>query len=333
MNRKVLQPLFSFVEHCTAAKLSKTLSITWKRARTLHLFVKNRNSGYKKKAEQHSVKIRRDTVRTLACRRTRVNGRVSVPFPSAPSIANEIAKRGGKRVSRWTIWRDTRKRQLTNFVRPKVPCKRAKVILCRRNFCNKWRRAPLCLRRRIGFSDEHTICCNDYSYRRMYACNRKNVVSRERMRKHNVARANVWACISTNYKSPLLFFDDTMTAVKYVRNILSKVVPALVKRRIIFQQDGARPHVSKSVHAYLSRKGVLRDGMESWPPYSPDLNVIEQLWAELDRRISDKAPQTQEQLRSAAQEAWSEIPMRTINNYVRSFGTKCSRVFAAGGEA
>lgn len=124
-----------------------------------------------------------------------------------------------------------------------------------------------------------------------------------------------------------------MTAVKYVRNVLSKVVVQLVQRRIIFQQDGARPHIGKNVLAYLSRKGVRRDGLESWPPYSPDLNVIEQVWAELDRRISDKAPQTTEQLKSAAREAWDEIPMKTINNYVRSFGSKCERVFAAGGEA
>lgn len=95
-------------------------------------------------------------------------------------------------------------------------------------------------------------------------------------------------------------------------------------------QDGARPHIKTSVLDYLRRKGVSR--ITDWPPYSPHLNPVEQVWAELDRRISEKVPTNEAELKAAALAAWNEIPLTSINKYVQSFKNKCDRCWKSGGE-
>eukprot|EP00744_Colponema_vietnamica_P033945 GILI01056666.1.p2 GENE.GILI01056666.1~~GILI01056666.1.p2 ORF type:complete len:104 (+),score=19.89 GILI01056666.1:75-386(+) len=84
----------------------------------------------------------------------------------------------------------------------------------------------------------------------------------------------------------------------------------------IFMQDGA----PSGTMAYLARKG--QKVIEDWPPYSPDLNPIENLWSHLDQKIAERAPNTLEGLIATAKAVWAEIPMDFINNFTRSFKTR-----------
>ncbi|KAG5853629.1 hypothetical protein ANANG_G00028010 [Anguilla anguilla] len=57
-----------------------------------------------------------------------------------------------------------------------------------------------------------------------------------------------------------------------------------------------------------------------WPVYSPDMSPIEPVWDALDRRIRQRVPVPTniQQLRTAIEEEWDNIPQATINNLINS---------------
>ena len=63
-------------------------------------------------------------------------------------------------------------------------------------------------------------------------------------------------------------------------------------------------HTSRLCKGYLTKEsnGVLHQ--MTWPPQSPDLNPIEMVWDELDRRVKEKQPTSAQLL----QDCWKSIP-------------------------
>ena len=124
-----------------------------------------------------------------------------------------------------------------------------------------------------------------------------------------------------------------MDAAKYKLHCLQRVVVPTVEnlrqqgRAPVFMQDGARPHTAHANLAYLGSKGVLI--IENWPARSPELNPIENLWALIQRKVSDRGPTDEEELRAMVQEEWDAIPQALIDEYVLSFQERleeCRRV-------
>ena len=46
-----------------------------------------------------------------------------------------------------------------------------------------------------------------------------------------------------------------------------------------------------------------------WPPQSPDLNPIEMVWDELDRRVKEKQPTGATYMWELLQNCWKSIPL------------------------
>lgn len=96
-------------------------------------------------------------------------------------------------------------------------------------------------------------------------------------------------------------------------------------------QDGARCHTDHHVTTYLEGKDVhfIRD----WPPYSPDLNPIEQTWRELDRRWSIKFGSASDvaELKRQVAEIWASFTQEFVNGYVTSFKAKAAECVAKKG--
>lgn len=288
---------------------------------------------YKKRKISAAIKKRRALVHKLALTVDSKNGVTFPSFPSAPAICNELINRGYC-VKAKSVQRDLVILKMTSYVRKKVPTRCPDTEKARYKFCVAELKKGKAVLRRYCFSDEHGTSTNDHSDRRQWADTPDQVIPRENLRIHNAHRLQVWACIGVGYKSPIIFLkkkqardDDEkksfrQNATTYINKCLSKVTSHLQPPRI-FQQDGATCHTAGRVYRYLETKGVVV--LIGWPPYSPDLNPIEELWAELDRRISNLHPQTAQQLEEATRAAWASIPQSMIDNYVLSFEAKCRK--------
>ncbi|OGE49971.1 hypothetical protein PENARI_c019G06796 [Penicillium arizonense] len=102
-----------------------------------------------------------------------------------------------------------------------------------------------------------------------------------------------------------------------IEELYRQILPTLISNQDgIFQYDNAPTHTASVVQRALADMDI--EVME-WPPYSPDLNPIENLWALLKAKIYELRPdllhmpnndETKDILVATAQQAWNELEIR-----------------------
>ncbi len=142
----------------------------------------------------------------------------------------------------------------------------------------------------------------------------------------------VWGAIRSGWRSPLVIFNRTLNAQRYLDLVLRPhVVPYVTGNQgVIFMHDNARPHVAHVCMDFLHNQGVE---VLEWPPYSPDINPIEHVWDIMDRQVRQRYPPPQNvaQLRQALMEEWDNVPQRQINTLLNSMPRRINAVMAANG--
>jgi transposase len=100
------------------------------------------------------------------------------------------------------------------------------------------------------------------------------------------------------------------------------------RQRELFQQDNARSHTERETMDYLEQNNI---NVLPWPSKSQDLNPIEHLWDQLDKRVLQRQPppQTLDQRRQMLQQEWRTIPRNNVRNLIESMPRKCRAVLAA----
>ncbi len=121
---------------------------------------------------------------------------------------------------------------------------------------------------------------------------------------HGGGGVMVWAGICYGQRTQVHFIDGILNAQRYRDEILRPIV-------VPFFHD----HHLRICTQFLEAENIP---VLAWPAYSLDMSPIEHVWDALDQRIRQRVPVPAniQQLRTAIEEEWTNIPRATINNLI-----------------
>ena len=125
----------------------------------------------------------------------------------------------------------------------------------------------------------------------------------------------VWGAISGNGQRQLTLCPKILNSLSY-QEIIRTGLLEIYSETQTFIQDNAPCHRAKSTLTYFEDHGIMY--MDDWPPNSPDINIIENLWATLKKHISDMKISSANDLWNKCYNFWHSIPNKTINSLFSS---------------
>lgn len=143
----------------------------------------------------------------------------------------------------------------------------------------------------------------------------------------------VWGAVSYYGTSEIVFESAKMTAESYKR-ILESAFPHFKELfgpiPWTFQHDNAPIHTARAIKSWIQSQNVE---LMQWPPYSPDLNIVENVWAWMTRKVYENGRQYDDKnsLIKAINEVWSEISLDYLKSLYDSLPNRIFEVISNKG--
>lgn len=217
------------------------------------------------------------------------------PFCTAKQLKTEVPEAGT--VSDRTIRRYLCRNGLYGRIAAPKPKLTPDHIRKRIDFCRSKRDWTLRDWNRVIFTDESKLEINP---------RRKQFVNARHVSKYCTETTKfskslmVWGAIRGDGYRTLVKCQGTVNSEQYQR-ILQQELPDLYSDpSMLFQQDGATIHTSHSTLQFFHSKNVSL--LHNYPPQSPDLSIIENVWKILKDRINARNPKHLDELWEVAKE-------------------------------
>jgi transposase len=141
----------------------------------------------------------------------------------------------------------------------------------------------------------------------------------------------MWDAISYARKIQLVHISSNFSAARYRDEVLTPhMLPAMKLCMEDFQHDNAWPHTAHATVKFLANQNAT---VLPWPSKSQDLNTIEHLWDDLDRRMRCRQPalQTLQELQQAFEQEWGRILQDRIRRLIEFMPRRIRAVLQVNG--
>jgi len=143
---------------------------------------------------------------------------------------------------------------------------------------------------------------------------------------------NAWGCISGKGQGTLLTFSETLDG-PYMRKIMDSCVPESQKQIFpdkdwYFMHDNSPTFTARTVQDWIAWK---KTPLIVMPPYSPDLNPIENLWSMLKPAVHRRGAKTVQELENAVHAEWDAVTPEYLYKIFEDMPVRCAKIIAADG--
>jgi len=146
--------------------------------------------------------------------------------------------------------------------------------------------------------------------------------------KRQNAKITIWGSISVRGVGTLQRFRANVDQHSYLQ-VLNEVIPPMhLPQNAIWQQDNAPAHSSRLVQQFFRDRRI---SVMQWPPFSPDLNPIENVWSLLHERLDLTRVTTADQLWRVVQQGWNSLTPMDIRPFINSMTDRCRAVIESRG--
>lgn len=249
------------------------------------------------------------------------------PFSSPRQIRRKL----DLSVSRITVSRRLNEAGLKGCVARRKPGLNDRTIRARLSFAEGYADMDWT---RVLFSDEKIFWGDGFCGRTWVRRPRDEALNPAYVRKRTAhpVKVNVWACFASTGQGFIHIFNENLDGPKMKQILKDNLIPSaealFPPGQWYFLHDNDKKFHSKVVQKWLHEVGVT---CLDFPPYSPDLNPIENLWAVLQREVEKRPCSTVEELQDAVAEVWENASQSLMERLAASMPRRMAAVVTAAG--
>ena len=249
-------------------------------------------------------------------------------------LSNRVRiKKLNANVSPNTIYRALKSVGLKYFKKGNKPLLSKKIKKQRLDFAKKMINLTEEEWKNIIFTDETRVKVFGGDGKNGYWSKKRNINKARKVVKYGGGSIMLWSCFSFKGVGPIIEFTKTPKSKDYVSMLQQnwdKIINKCAQNMdFSWQQDNAPIHTSKEAKDFFKSKNIK---VIDWPPYSPDLNPIQNLWSIVKQKLyNDDQILKKSIIGEKFKEKWNSIDQNMCKTLITSMKKRLKLVEQAQG--